>query len=550
MYPPVSYDSLFHFIQKNKAIHKAIAKVDREQVKQLAEAIKEGHYQAEIFNDTNCYLYLLFLLKEKTISFEQGMTVYSYLLALAQFTEQQPLRPEDQDVKTLRQISVERLANQQELTAEGRAFLECILKQMEEMHYHLDFAEIEAFILQGPPSEHLLLGVPYFLNRKSQIESLARALAQNIPFLGTTKSADDTLWLPSYSLINFLLRKMSTKPMQMYPVFGSVNNTTLRNLHLQSYHPVSLYAVSVLSNPHNADGYRCGCFLMWLHDIGHIFWASLLTEEERYYALVKIPKRLENLAAHTTYEDKEKVNQRIQQAIETAADFNLTNIKDYANPQYRFSTYISKQVMNNGLRVYGFCQVEFKPIGCLEDHLYYWITKLTHANKNDISWELISNGLKTGEFYRQQQITNALYNLATSSFNSRYMKIDWQAWLELLDSSIDSKTLWDKAVKEQQSQLLHLIATGKLEFFHPYLPMTAEKHIQFRDYVVEQSKLAPQTQNSYNSLFSTSRPQRENKRGSSLTFFSRDLFFSPSEDKPPIDSTPAKTNIAKPGDRP
>lgn len=176
--------------------------------------------------------------------------------------------------------------------------------------------------------------------------------------------------------------------------------------------------------------------------------------------------------------------------------------------------------------------------------------KLNPYSQEAIEQELISNGLKTGEFYRQQQITNALYNLATSSFNSRYMKIDWQAWLELLDSSIDSKTLWDKAVKEQQSQLLHLIATGKLEFFHPYLPMTAEKHIQFRDYVVEQSKLAPQTQNSYNSLFSTSRPQRENKRGSSLTFFSRDLFFSPSEDKPPIDSTPAKTNIAKPGDRP
>lgn len=83
---------MYTYISANTYIPNFIAGIKEHDDKRtfLLEAIKTGDTHHSIFDDSNCYLYLLSLIKNNEISFEIGMTTYVYLLALMQYTERQP----------------------------------------------------------------------------------------------------------------------------------------------------------------------------------------------------------------------------------------------------------------------------------------------------------------------------------------------------------------------------------------------------------------------------------------------------------------------------
>src|ERR1700730_18342916 len=116
-----SFDNLFLYIDRNKIIKALLDKITPEnlQVEQLLVAINTGDAHANIWNDPECHIYLLYLIKQKKIPFAQGMTVYTYLMALMQFTDKQPLKATDNDVKSMREITVEPLAIHQQITRIG-----------------------------------------------------------------------------------------------------------------------------------------------------------------------------------------------------------------------------------------------------------------------------------------------------------------------------------------------------------------------------------------------------------------------------------------------
>lgn len=60
------YENLYQYISKNKILKEFIAKIKpkNKKVEKLFVAINNGDSNAKIFKNENCYLYLLYLIKE------------------------------------------------------------------------------------------------------------------------------------------------------------------------------------------------------------------------------------------------------------------------------------------------------------------------------------------------------------------------------------------------------------------------------------------------------------------------------------------------------
>jgi hypothetical protein len=474
-------------------------------------------FEAEIFSDPDCYLYLLYIIEKKPMLFKQGMTVYAYLMALMQFTNKQPLREEDKDVKFEREMSIDVIAHDNELTAQGKIYLEATCKRLAEIHVNVDYQQLTEFVLSLPPSEQWLIKVKFEDVKSNDCDLLAWILLKNISFIhyvGT--SGEKTGWIPSFTLIDYLINKVSSDPMQAQFIFGTVNKNTLRTLHSQEQHPVSLYATGIKSNPRHADGYRCGPFLMWLHDIGHLFWASMLGKKSREIIFYQYIPQVESLMKEANEFKDEEAVAKIQTIIDRASDYDLTDIRTYTDPSKRLETYLSRTFGLGLSRAYGrgglypYSKVEFDEIGsCVEDRIFFLIYKLynnSHMTKNEKNiWESILPHLQGGTFKRDDRVIDALRALTANNKSlSRPAygeKINWKGWLEILESTTDSKTLWDKIVASLDYELLTLIIYYNLKFFHPYLPMTPEKLKEFKKFAQEEA-LQPDVKKSYRPSYS------------------------------------------------
>jgi hypothetical protein len=125
---------LFEYVKKNEKLFKFLYenKIDDVKQKALYLAINNGDIENTIFNDQECYLHLLNLIKTKQITFLEGMTVHVYLLVLMQFSNRLPIREEDRDVKSTRQIQIDSLAKHGQLTHEGSKFLTSIFNRLKD----------------------------------------------------------------------------------------------------------------------------------------------------------------------------------------------------------------------------------------------------------------------------------------------------------------------------------------------------------------------------------------------------------------------------------
>lgn len=289
----------------------------------------------------------------------------------------------------------------------------------------------------------------------------------------------------------------------MRPVLGDLGLETLLQWHSQNFHPVSLYASQIVSNPNNTDGFRCGPFPMWLHDIGHSFWGSMLTKMQRdfiFTCFIPALRQLRDLAE--AYND-EKTSEFLKEAERAACDFDLTAISYYADRQTRFDIYLAHTIGKSP--IYEVCvyngMYEFEAIGQAEGDRFYFLlhyalfTAETPKAFKEVYRTLISF-ITTGKNYREQRVISALQKLAKQAamepdalFTSGLHLGNWDVptWQRLLNSSRTSAEIWFSLTgdADQAEELLQLIEQG-LNFFHPYLPMVPAKRLALLDYFEKQ----------------------------------------------------------------
>jgi hypothetical protein len=515
------FKNLFHYIAANKELPGKLAeiKADNEKVNELLLAISKGESGASIFSENDCHVYLLYLMQQKKISFSVGMTVYAYVMALMQFTEQQPLRAEEKDVRLVRPIKVDTLVKSGEITAIGQQFINKLCDRFKEIGYIIDKDSLQKSILQLSPVEQWLVKLPFVdpildedKEKQHDADRILTILRKNMPFIIDDDNIEKNnfiykghYWVPSVTLINYLLKEISKNPIHMLPIFGSIGIDSLRTLHQADFHPVALYSPYVKSNPKNADSYRCGPYLMWLHDIAHTFWGSMLEPDDRLFIFSQYVPQMESLKKEAQEcKDSEMVT-FIGDMIRRACDFDLSGIDNFINKENRLRRYLYRTWNGRTFQLYN-GGVEFLDIGaCKEDRFYFLMLKLHYNNPFPtlavrLTWcDLIHQiQMGTGAFYRRQEVVDTLNVLALSAANPlepadrRFVfiekTIDWSAWQALLDKSKPAE-MWQLILHPsnyaRRKELSVLAFHHKIVLFEPYCPITSEKIEQLRSLIEE-----------------------------------------------------------------
>jgi hypothetical protein len=347
-------EGLFQFIQKNTYIPQFLASIanDSAEAKALQAAINKGESNDPMFDHPDCYLYLLYLIKNKQIPFWQGITIYYYLSILMQFTSRQPLKSEDADLKLIRDnIFIDKMTDQGKLTLHGEKYLHDLCKKLKEIDCPIELKEVVEFVHQLPPCEQWLFRLPYTDARQADrnYDALTTTLVRgNTPFLVKTAwhilhSEFDFYWVPSSSVTNYILQKISPQPMLRQPVFGTVSTATLRQLHKNGIHPISLYAPHVKSNLREADSFRCGPTAIAVHDDAHTIWGSMLKPEERDYIFNYYLPQLDVLA-NALKNVNAAAYAAVLEVIRRTADLDLIG-EVFNTAEIRFGKYLESRFL-------------------------------------------------------------------------------------------------------------------------------------------------------------------------------------------------------------
>lgn len=272
--------NMCRFVSKNTLIPKKLNEVnpDDPKLKQLQKAYEAGDLNAGIFKDDKCDIYLLYLMNKNKIPFNHGMTLYVYLMGLRQFPGKanKLMGPKSEMVP-------EKLVVDNRLTPKAVWYLKTICSRFKFLDCNLQFEDLQKFILSLPPSEQTLLCV----HKKAGVLQPAvdlpeRSLLDDIPYIAFSGDLKEiSYWVPSISIINFLLQKMCANPLKADPVFGNIGYDTLIKLHENEKHPIAICSPHVKSSIKSADLIFEGDFIVWLHDQGHLLWGNLFSLEER-----------------------------------------------------------------------------------------------------------------------------------------------------------------------------------------------------------------------------------------------------------------------------
>jgi len=495
--------AFFNDIHENPTVHNV-------KLNALQTAIVRGDYQAPIFSDEQCAPYLLFLMIEGKIPFWHGMTAYTYLTALAQFTTQQALKPEDEKYKRHEPITVIPLVLQtpsmKELTSMGVAYLEQVCKDFKEsVTITLSYAALRNFILQLPSSEQVLIQVTCKVDRDNEIYNLLNPTGRNLPFIAYKlweEKNNISLFVPSFSLMHHFIHCLSPEPLQIKPMLGQIGNETLIQYHLHDQHPVALYSMLVKSNLTEVHDYTCGPFPTLIHDLGHWLWANLLAPRERYLIFNEIIPRMRTLKVQAESVNDTVTANRISGIIDRLYDFDLTPLSQYREAKSRLATYVARCMRSSSVShgLFLFSQDEFASIGkCNDDRLYFLICRLCNQLQKEESpfsplWNQIRDTRKAGRFHRPEKIVCAIESLAGLKDELEYrgnpflsfqnkIKIEYQAaWHDLLASTTDSKTLWKKIEENWRLEFdfINLVNAYNIKFFEPYLSLIPSEYERLR----------------------------------------------------------------------
>lgn len=488
------YNHLFTFVKRHTYIHEFVESIDEDQDKkrkalELLTAINIGNSEALVFRDSECYLFLLYLIKTNQIDFWHGMTVYFYLMALMQIDAIQPDSVKVQEI--------------------DKPFLEILCEGMPGGKNVLD--ELIKFVEELPAIERWVIKIPYdprIFNvdnpKENAFDKLIDQIARSdsISFLRSDRTQTPyTLQLPSFSIIRFCLQKLSSHPIEPFVAFGKISQQTLNNLHKKHQHPVSIYAPSIKSNLLKVHNFDCGPFGVAIHDLGHVAWGSALPYyfREKIYDIY-IPQ-YEKLREFAQQFADEEINKLIEDIIVQIGDFDLLSNTHHSETT-RCLRYLTTSLEPFGYKTIKQTSGTFG-VDDRYDRLYYLVEYMrlteTDANPDIVEfWKIMSETAATQIEQRAKlyfsdswRITTAIRALASNVTQDRKeltpptVKCDAIKWSELLTplANNDSEQIWYELIHYHHYELLFLISHCNLIFFHPYLPLTAEKQRKLTEFI-------------------------------------------------------------------
>lgn len=539
-----SFNQLFSCIRKNTVILSFLETIKEDSEKQekvanLSIAIQEGDPNNAIFDDENCYLYLLYLIKNTPIKFHYGMTIYQYIIHLQQFTSRQNLAEPDLKYKSLRDLTVGKLVDNSTLTDDGIYFLRKVTDKLKEYIDYDCYDELVNYVKTLPPSEQWLTKIPHnadvFPSYNKYLSSgenglvldpawespaaigydaiVARSMIfPTVPYFQMRRlhnSKLHVLLVPSVSIMYFCYKKVAPMFVEPQFLFGATGFDKLHILHSNNKHPVLIYARDVKSNVNKAHNYFCGPAGVTFHDLVHTFWCNLLPFDFKnliYQFLIPHTREISEIAKK---HDDTLTADTINALINEWGDFDLL-AKALLPIEQRCSKYIEsgfhhpKSIKYGGLQKIGERQND-----AILFHMQYLLLQQGQWSKDEINvWEqCISILIKETDHARIEHhsslhkivpdnifseaiITLAKNAIAPKSLNQTYCKdkaIEWEAWLKIINSTIDSESIWYFA-NERLKELLILITEYNLVFFHPYLPMTETKRTEFKLFLENQCR--------------------------------------------------------------
>jgi hypothetical protein len=280
------YESVMQFINKNTLIPELLEKFnhskdDQENILKLQKLINKGNLKHKIFENRYCQLYALYLLKEKKISITVFLTVNIYLAALMEFTDLQPLKEIDSDIKEKKELTLIKIADIIDL-----------------LNKHLEI-NTEKFRLIDSYATSISIQDEFKKNELDEIDKNiikikkpAKSLEDLVKQTPLIFADDENYYIPLAGLMktiqNLLINNGSIK---IAPVFGTINIHTLYLIHQRGFHPVNLYSTVVKSNPVEEHEARRGPLWIILHDMSHIFFSNFcLPNQYSFFYNYFIPK--------------------------------------------------------------------------------------------------------------------------------------------------------------------------------------------------------------------------------------------------------------------
>lgn len=336
------------YVSKNKQLPEYFAALDANPVirstylSELMQAIDTANYESDIFCHPRCADLILYAVERKEISFWSGMTAYVYVMALAQFTAKRQLKQNDFHLKAIRNLSVVPLVEDGCLTVAGAEYLDSIYNFLNKYGANPNYDALRKSILDLPAFEQSLVRI----DRKSldaegfdlsDVDHLLDIMLSNLPIC----VADDmtTMYLPSHGVINVVLQQIEKTPVQMKPVLGSLSDATRDALHAKDQHPLALYSNAIKSNVPKVHSLCAGPIPVWLHDVGHVLWGTLLGVRQRELINRQMLPMLEK-AAGTENNLTAILNLRNH-----IADYDLSPIQHYPDISKRLAEYFKKAAM-------------------------------------------------------------------------------------------------------------------------------------------------------------------------------------------------------------
>ena len=99
-------------------------------------------------------------------------------------------------------------------------------------------------------------------------------------------------------------------------------------LHAKNKHPVAMYSLDDNTNLKIADNYRCGPFMIWIHDIQHAMLGSALQPEGREFLFQRFIPNL--MQYKTAVQDSDPgLAMLIQNLVGKADELDLTSFDKY-----------------------------------------------------------------------------------------------------------------------------------------------------------------------------------------------------------------------------
>lgn len=378
---PVDLSKLFDFIKKNKALPRELARIDKGKklwLRDQARLFRKNGIDPKnsLFSDKSLHLYLVSMWQDGSLSNQEFLTLYTYYLALVQYTPFEDLI----EIKKIYLTKAERKVvffddngdNQDESIRASEIIKSWALStcdDLKKMGFDLGYKELLSYVEGLSGIERSFIGIK-FRNLNPPLPNFLYAVQNHVPFLSFDKSISYFL-IPSQAVQDFIISRMAGSCPKAVPIFGRINTDTLREIHKENGHPLALYSPLVKNNYTRLHNVSPGPLVIYLHDIFHrVSMARLSLDEFRLVTDYLIPYGQRLLAS---YAHKERFCRLLNESLVSLNDFDFSlegSLKVQGIDWY----------LKSSFPIYKKIDSVLQPRDCEEDVIYYLFTRKLFRN--------------------------------------------------------------------------------------------------------------------------------------------------------------------------